>query len=117
MNTESTPEAICQSCGVPYRDHLGLVGTCAALKEALAELADRKARMHTMARELGNARASDDRHVRDIEACYSVQKRLTEERDALAAALRKVDACDPFSPIPHYILGEISALLGAKYKP
>lgn len=34
MPLESAPEAICPSCGVPYRDHLGLVGKCALLKSA-----------------------------------------------------------------------------------
>ena len=30
----STIENKCKSCGVPYIDHLGLVGTCAALSAA-----------------------------------------------------------------------------------
>ena len=33
----------CPACGVPYRNHPGLNGTCKALVEALAELALRVA--------------------------------------------------------------------------
>ena len=42
-------EPSCPSCGVPYVDHLGLVGTCAKLRKAVAVLrtiADPNAELH-----------------------------------------------------------------------
>jgi hypothetical protein len=37
-------EPKCTSCGVPYSAHLGIVGTCAKLTEALARIAELESR-------------------------------------------------------------------------
>lgn len=39
----STKEPACASCGVPWVDHLGIVGTCARLAEANAKMAELEA--------------------------------------------------------------------------
>lgn len=38
----------CESCGVPWTDHLGMIGTCRQLQEARAEIATLKAQVATL---------------------------------------------------------------------
>jgi hypothetical protein len=65
--TDRDTEQRCASCGKPFVEHMGIVGTCAELKAARARFADLKARLHTESQNRGNAAAQ-------VEA-------LTKERD------------------------------------
>jgi len=69
-------EPACPACGVPYREHLGLNGTCAALLQARLEAA-----------------ALRDQVAAFREHGVSLHKAAARERAAIVAWLRQDQTC------------------------
>lgn len=89
--------ATCMSCGKPFIDHIGIVGTCAALLDARAQLRHME-HVATLAKERADKADEENESSKRIAKCYSLKiKELLEEdvrgqRDALRARLATMTA-------------------------
>jgi len=61
---------ICTSCGKPFSDHMGIVGTCAKLKELEESLADADAKAERIERDALKAALRDIMHIRQNYSAY-----------------------------------------------
>ena len=75
----------CPSCGVPYADHLGLIGTCARVRELEAECDEALAKYADTLRDLLDQQADRVTWLDDLARC-------ADARDAARAEVARLTA-------------------------
>jgi len=81
---DTEPEATCKTCDTPWGEHLGIVGTCAALRDALAMVACERGRGDVLEAALGSCERALDLTHTEIETTMGEMR----EWRALGTALR-----------------------------
>jgi len=56
-------EARCTSCGVPFTDHVGIIGTCADKIKLLQENVKLKSQVTILRVEIAHMKAADSKHI------------------------------------------------------